>query len=579
MKKFTLILMLSMPYIFAHAQTPDWQWAKQMTGTNSFGYGIFVDASNNVYYTGSFFGTVDFDPGEPVYNLTGTSADDGYISKLDHNGNFSWVKAFTGAGGTLGYEVETDALGNVYNLGVFNGTVDFDPGDGTFNLSATSDQDIYISKLDSDGNFIWAKGFNGTADKINYGISIAIDPTTGDVYTTGWFNGTVDFDPGLGIYNLTANADNAFISKLDAAGNFLWAKSLEGSMRTASFSIVVGPSGTVYSVGGFESTTDFDPGIGTYNLTPIDDTDIFILKLDASGNFISVVTVGGEGNEYAIDLKVDPSNGDIYVGGSFDGTVDFDPGTGTFNLTSNSTGFYIWDSYIFKLNSSGNFEWAKSVGGSNIDRLSYLALDVSSEVNGVYATGTYLGTVDFDPGLGVTNFTSAGARDGYLIKLDINSGDLIWAKSFGGTGIDYSSTMALDQNGDLYITGDFNSPTLSFETTSGTTTFSNPDGGHDAFVLKLDNMLSSGIENVGSESGILIYPNPANDVFVISSPEIPGKEVSINITDLNGKIVYATTPLLTERMEINTSNLAAGVYLLNIHAADFFETKKVIISR
>lgn len=579
MKKVALLFVLCAQCLIVNAQAPDWQWAKQMAGTFSAGYGVFVDGSGNIYTTGSFAGTVDFNPGAPTYNLTGTGADDGYISKLDQAGNFSWAKAFAGAGGTAGYEIETDALGNVYSIGNFNGTVDFDPGVGTFNLSATSGQDIYISKLDHAGNFIWAKALNGTGSDFNLGYSISLDSTTGAVYATGWFKGTVDFDPGAGVYNLSSNIENGFILKLDNAGNFLWAKSIKSASATRSFSIVIDGAGTVYSVGGFEGTADFDPGSGIYNLTAIDGADIYISKLDASGNFISVLTVGGAGNEYALDLKLDPANGDVYIAGSFDGTVDFDPGVGTFNLTSNSTGFLEWDSYIFKLNGSGNFEWAKSFGGSGIDRMSYLAVDLVSANKGVYATGTFSGTVDFDPDSSVNNLTSAGDLDAYLLKLDLDSGDFAWAKSFGGTGEDFSSTMALDNSGDLYITGYFYSPTLSFETTNGTSTFSNPGGNPDAFILKLDNMISSGVENIVPVSGILIFPNPANEVLVVSFPVMTGKEVRINITDLSGRIVYTATPTQAERFEINTANLAEGVYLINIQAADFFETKKVIISR
>jgi hypothetical protein len=580
MKKLTLLLFLFLQCLTGNTQTPDWQWAKQLSGTFSTGSGIFLDPSGNVYTTGGFAGTVDFDPGASVYNLTGAGADDGYISKLDPSGNFSWAKVFAGTGGTYGFEIETDALGNVYSIGAFNGTADFDPGAGTFYLSAASNsQDIYISKLDNAGNFLWAKALSGTGNNINFGYSISLDPTTGDVYATGWFKGTVDFDPGVGVFQLTTVEDNAYILKLDNAGNFLWAKSFKSTMPTRGFSIVVDGTGTVYSVGGFEGTADFDPGQGIQNLTAIDAADIYISKLDASGNYISVLTVGGMGNEYAIDLKLDPTNGDMYVGGSFDGTVDFDPGVGTFQLASNSMGFLVWDSYLFKLNSAGNFKWAKSFGGPNADRLSYLALDVTSEKKGVYVAGTFGGTVDLDPGNAVQNITSAGNLDAYLLKLENNSGDFIWAKSIGGTGEDNSVTMALDNNGDLYLTGYFYSPTVTFETGTGTTTFSNPGGSPDAFIAKLDNMASSSVENIGSGSGFHIYPNPANEVFVISSPIMYNNEFVVSITDLSGKVVYTATSSQTEKVEINTRNLPSGAYFVNIQSADFLGTKKLIISR
>ncbi|MBK6993787.1 MAG: hypothetical protein IPH31_02260 [Lewinellaceae bacterium] len=92
MKKIGFLLVLCAQYLIGNTQAPDWQWAKQMAGTFSKGYGIHVDASGNIYATGGFAGTVDFDPGVPTYNLSGAGADDGYISKLDHTGNFPGPK-------------------------------------------------------------------------------------------------------------------------------------------------------------------------------------------------------------------------------------------------------------------------------------------------------------------------------------------------------------------------------------------------------------------------------------------------------------------------------------------------------
>ena len=124
-----------------------------------------------------------------------------------------------------------DASGNLYTTGTFQGTVDFDPGIGKYNLTARGNTfgDVYISKLDSDGHFIWAKSFGGPSG--DRGNSIAVDPVTEDVYTIGSFTRTVDFDPGKGVFNLTSEGDedlDVFISKLDNAGNFVWAKALGG---------------------------------------------------------------------------------------------------------------------------------------------------------------------------------------------------------------------------------------------------------------------------------------------------------------------------------------------------------------
>src|SRR5258705_6854286 len=119
-----------------------------------------------------------------------------------------------------GFSLAVDpALGDVYIAGSFVGTIDFDPGIGTFTMTsgAPNDNDAFICKLSHSGNFLWAKSFTGTDDAIAEDITI---DQSGNVYTTGWFNGITDFDPNAGTFNLTGSGD-IFVSKLDNAGNFV----------------------------------------------------------------------------------------------------------------------------------------------------------------------------------------------------------------------------------------------------------------------------------------------------------------------------------------------------------------------
>jgi hypothetical protein len=128
---------------------------------------------------------------------------------------------------------------------------------------------------------VWAKGLGGTAaDESN---SIAVD-SSGNVYTTGFFNGIADFDPGAGEANLTsAGGNDSFISKLDSSGNIVWAKRLGGTSSDSGRSIAVDSSGNVYTTGNFQGTVDFDPGAGEANLTSFGSNDVFVLKLTPSG--------------------------------------------------------------------------------------------------------------------------------------------------------------------------------------------------------------------------------------------------------------------------------------------------------
>src|ERR1035437_6133157 len=413
------------------------QWAKAMGGTGTDdGYSIATDASGNVYTTGYFQGTADFDPGAGTFNLTSAGSNDISISKLDATGNFVWAKAMGGTGGDYGYSIALDASGNVYTTGVFTGTADFDPGAGVFNLtSAGGSIDIFISKLNSSGNFVWAKTMGGTS--YDGGSSIALD-ASGNVYTTGGFGGTADFDPGAGVFNLTSvGGADIFISKLDASGNFLWAKSMGGIGNDGANSISLDASGNVYTTGPFGGTADFDPSAGVFSLTSAGGDDIFISKLDASGNFLWAKAMGGTGNESCTSIVLDVS-GNVYTTGYFNGTADFDPGAGIFNLTSAGG----TDIFISKLNSSGNFLWAKAMGGSSPfgDLSNSLAVDASGNV---YSTGRFAGTADFDPSAGIFNLTSVGSQDIFISKLDA-SGNFVWAKAMGGTGPSIGTSIAVD---------------------------------------------------------------------------------------------------------------------------------------
>jgi hypothetical protein len=275
------------------------------------GNAIAVDSIGNVYTTGTFIGTVDFDPGAGTANLVSAGSSDVFISKLDSSGNYVWAKRFGGTDSDEGFSITLDSSGNVYTTGIFRSTVDFDPGDGIANLTSAGNTDVFVSKLNSSGNLVWAKKFGGTSP--DEGKSIAID-STGNVYTTGTFRGTVDFDPGAGTANLVAAGGNSdidvFISKLDTSGNYVWAKGFGGTDIDSGRSIAVDTNGNVYTTGIFRSTADFDPGAGTTNLTSAGGPDVFISKLDSSGNFVWAKRFGGTSGEYGVAIDLD-STGNV----------------------------------------------------------------------------------------------------------------------------------------------------------------------------------------------------------------------------------------------------------------------------
>jgi len=274
--------------------------------------------------------------------------------------SYEWAKQIVGDVLVEGKAITTDTSGNVYTVGDFYSTTDFDPGAGIANLTSARGGDIFISKLDSDGNYVWAKRIGGV--ELDSSTSIILD-SSNNIYVTGYFDDTVDFDPGAGTTNLTSNGNgDIFILKLDSSGNYVWVKKIGEVLVERANSLSIDSSGNMYLTGHFQTfplgTVDFDPGAGTTNLTSAGNGDIFILKLDSSGNYVWVKSIGGISYEAGISVKTD-SLGNVYTTGQFYGTTDFDPGAGTANLTSVGSA----DIFISKLDSDGNYVWAKSIGG------------------------------------------------------------------------------------------------------------------------------------------------------------------------------------------------------------------------
>ncbi|NVK65977.1 MAG: T9SS type A sorting domain-containing protein [Flavobacteriales bacterium] len=470
----------------AYSQQPYFCWVKDLGGDvhpYTKDQTIATDAAGNVYATGSFTGTVDFDPGLGTSTLTTpiNGSRYAYVSKLDSDGNFLWVKQF---GGLYSYDsgvsITIDVAGNICIVGTFNDVGDFDPSSGTATLTPVGETDVFMVKLDSSGNFLWAKSFGSTL--IDDVSSITTDDV-GNIYTVGNFRGTADFDPGVGVSNQVAPLGmSGFISKLDANGNFIWAQSFGGAngMWTGG-SVTIDVAGDVYVTGRVSGTVDFDSGAGTSNTTCVGAKDMFILKLDASGNYIWAKNTGApvgihitEGISVAVDLF-----NNVLVTGKFKGTVDFDLGSGV----ENHTAPYSESTFVLKLDENGNYIWSKSVGStSGAHRPSSILSDMWGNV---YTVGYFYGLADFDPGVGVVNLQSSGCPNMYILKLDIN-GDYMWAEAFGETENTVGYSLAKDNIGGIFVSGEVGGNMVDLEPGLGVTSLSGYD---NQFILKLSDCL------------------------------------------------------------------------------------------
>ena len=545
MKKLILIsvgLILAVQSTSAQTLT----WAKQIgADAQDQGRSIAVDASGSIYTTGTFSDTVDFDPGIGNYFLTSTGLDDVFISKLDSLGNFMWAGSWGWLNFDLGLSITVDTNGFVYSTGLFQGTADFDPGVGVFNLTA-SGLDGFVVKMDaSTGSLVWAKQFPFESS------AIAVDPN-GNVITVGRQNGS------------------AFLSKLDASGNPVWTKEFATqSGDCGASSLVLDALGNIYTTGNFIDTVDFDPGLGTYNLVGEYFGDAFICKLDAGGNFQWAKPFYGNGNEDGFTIALDAS-GNVYTSGVLNATADFDPGVGTYNLSSAGIGNS--DGYISKLNSSGDFVWAKQLGGA-IGSSLFISSIVLGADNNVYSIGNFSQTVDFDPGTGTNNLTSSGPYDVFISKLD-NNGNFISTLQFAGSGFAEGRSLVLDNVGNIFATGNFKA-TTDFDPLAGVFNLTS-NGADDIFIIKLQNEFdnTTSINEHSWTSKINLYPNPTTSALTIESDKI-FENANLIVRNAIGQEIFSDTYSSTNSITFNL-NGESGVYFIEINDTGKVAILKVI---
>lgn len=539
-------------------------WAKRIGGTGIVdrAFSICIDKSDNVLVSGTFIGTVDFDPGAGVFNLVPlNAAGNSFILKLTKDGDFVWAKDLgqmsRANSASTAYAITTDSANNVFTAGYFRDTVDFDPGLGQFKLGAkgtTVNDDIFVLKLDSAGTFAWAKGFG--SKKTDQGLSIAIDPMS-NVYFTAAFNDTVDFDPGPGTLELMpgSTADQSIaIVKLDNSGNLIWAKNVSGYSacsldKNLSFSIKTDQLGNTYTTGYFCGGADFSPGTPGASLTSSGSFDIFMLKLKPSGEFVWVRQMGGPDIDVARSSVLDNS-GNVYTAGWFRGTSDFDPTVaGSSLLTSTSNSF---DIVVMKFSCG---DTTTSTITDTTDCLGYTLNGTTYTSTGIYTTtvpnslgcdsiitldltvmpvGDITVVVNNNKLETVENFTSyKWMRNGQLIS--------------GAT----DSTYAYTQNGDYQVI------------------VTNANGCTDTSDIYVVNTVSinEGVAVLANQ--IRVFPNPTSDMVNVESPV----NVHVTIIDIKGR----TIGQVKNANRFSMKELPAGLYLLRItdHKGQLIKTTKV----
>lgn len=323
-------------FIMKLDSTGSFLWVKQIEGSGrvEFGKSIAVDIYDNIYATGYYEDSADFDPGINQFILTTDGSLSAFLLKLNSRGEFKWATQFGGVSLSRGESIAINSNGDIFTVGVFSGTADFDPSSNIQNLTAVGNNDIFISKLDSTGSFIFAKKISPTGVLPFHQVNHVYVDNEDKIYLTGRFEGTSDFDPSSNVFALTAKGRwDAFICKLNTNGDLEWAKQVEGTDYSMGKNISVDKDKNVYFIGDYNDSADFNPSSSIYQLNSSGEEDVFVSKLDSLGNFVWAISYGGTGEERGEGIALDNQN-NVYTTGFFENTVDFAPDTVMFNLTS-----------------------------------------------------------------------------------------------------------------------------------------------------------------------------------------------------------------------------------------------------
>ncbi len=476
MKRILLSVLFFIPFL-AGAQSLNISWVDAIGGSgNEVVQSTVVDASGNVYIAGSFEGVVNFNPNGTTTNLTSFGLKDAFFGKYTTAGVLVWVKQLGAAEVDEVYALAVDGT-NVYVAGYYNGTVNFNPGGTAANLTASGSNDIFYGKyLSFNGTLVWANVHGSTG--FDAAVSIKVDGSA-NVYVTGYFNGTVDFDASAAFNNkVSAGSDDIFLMKLSSTGALGWIDTFGSTGSDIGLTVDVDNS-NVYVGGSYAGTIDLDPGGTNSNTGNIGGNDGFFGKYNSTtGALVWWATVRSTGDDQVNSIVLNGTN--FYLGGIFStAAADFYSSPSVVTKASNGG----TDIFIAKYNGSGSLPvvtWLNTIGGISDDRSNLLTLDASANV---YSTGSFDGTVDFDPSPSSnTDLGSIGLTDIYVASYSSGTGAIRFAKAAGSTSDEEGTTVAVDGSGNVYVGGYFQGIT-SFDFNSSSQDKSSL-GSWDAFVAK-----------------------------------------------------------------------------------------------
>jgi hypothetical protein len=453
-------------FIAKYNSNGDFLWVKNITGSGYANCSAVVIGGNFIYIAGKYTSTIDFDPSASTANLTSANGtyEAAYLAKYDLNGAYLSSRSIDGDT-NLKINGLNFSNNQLFVSGNYSGAVDFDSSTNTLNLISNGGTDIFIAKYSTLFAPLWVYSIGGVGNDICNSQAVT---STGEVIISGSYLNTVDFDPSTATNTLVSGSStiqNTYIAKYSTSGAYVWAKDI-GARRLGSVGslpvITLDASNNILVAGIFNQTSDFDPSSTTVSISAIYSNTTFIAKYDGNGNYVWVKTLNNISNKGII---LNNSNNNTTIFGTFSSstTSDFDPGTPVFNLDTT-----IGTNYFATYDSNGNFVYAKNMKAT-------ITNVINNDTQGIYLTGNFSGTNDFDPSAGVATQFSV-LSNGFIAKYD-TTGAYGYVKPIGGNKPSNQTfnLISTDGAGNIYRVGTL-SATTDLDPSSNTFNVSSPSG-------------------------------------------------------------------------------------------------------
>ena len=359
-----------------------------------------VASNGAVTIAGSYHGNFDSDPGPGDNTITTTGTNDIFIVQFDKDLNLQWTKTIGSVGNELIRELKKDGAGNIYICGTFNSPVDFDPDAGSEVRNNTGLKDIFVLKLNTDGNYQWVKTMGSAG---NDSVSEMDVNRSGNILLIGSTNQALDFNMFNGVSaNCETNLKNfSFLMKIGSDASVKWCFNNVNPSH-----IALDKDGNSYLAGSFIGNIDMNPGPGADVRSCSNTIYAYLTKLDTTGGYVRTLIFGGDVNVWNGNLEVDEA-GNVFVNGTFapyHGGVDFDPGPGV-NLKvsvdpddlyyyemndngdqypSENDSWIYGENFISKFKSDGSYLWTKvynTYAMQNVNRTGNIEFDTYGNIN------------------------------------------------------------------------------------------------------------------------------------------------------------------------------------------------------